>query len=244
MRIVEWIALNDATAKALGMDKHSDVLGKSDRDFHPPELADELMAKELEIVGSGEALRDDEHYLIDPETGEKRWFLSSKIPIQKDNGTLERFVGITVESTRRRIAEEENERKAELIAAQQQALLEISTPILPVFDRVLIVPLIGTIDSQRAANIMRSLLAGISAHRAKVIILDITGVPLIDTGVADYLNRTIQAARLKGAEAIITGVSDAVAETLVDLGIVWEYVETLRDLQSGLHRALEKRLDD
>jgi rsbT co-antagonist protein RsbR len=90
----------------------------------------------------------------------------------------------------------------------------------------------------RARDITRTLLAGIRENRAKVVILDITGVPLVDSGVASHLNKTIQAARLKGARTIITGVSDAVAETIVDLGIDWSNVETLADLQTGLVVAL------
>ncbi len=86
---------------------------------------------------------------------------------------------------------------------------------------------------------MRALLEGISEHRAQVVILDITGVPLVDSGVAGHLNKTIQAARLKGARVIVTGISDAVAETIVDLGIDWSKIETLRDLQTGLGVALD-----
>ena len=90
----------------------------------------------------------------------------------------------------------------------------------------------------RARDITRSLLAGIRKHRAKVVILDITGVPIVDSGVVDHLNKTMQAARLKGARVIITGISDAVAETIVDLGIDWSGIETLGDLQTGLVAAL------
>jgi GAF domain-containing protein/anti-anti-sigma regulatory factor len=126
----------------------------------------------------------------------------------------------------------------ELIEAQQQALRELSTPIIPLVDRIIVMPLIGSIDSMRARDITRSLLAGIQEHRAKVVILDITGVPIVDSGVADHLNKTIQAARLKGARTIITGISDAVAETIVDLGIDWSAIETLSDLQTGLVVAL------
>ncbi len=100
-------------------------------------------------------------------------------------------------------------------------------------------PLIGSIDSMRAKDITRSLLAGVSQHRSKVVILEVTGVPLVDTGVASHLNKTIQAARLKGARTIVTGISDAVAETIVDLGINWGGVTTLSDLQTGLLTALD-----
>jgi rsbT co-antagonist protein RsbR len=101
-------------------------------------------------------------------------------------------------------------------------------------------PLIGSVDSMRARDITRALLAGITEHRAKVVILDVTGVPIVDSGVANHLNKTIQAVRLKGAHTIITGLSDVVAETIVDLGIDWSGIETLADLQTGLRAALTR----
>ena len=126
----------------------------------------------------------------------------------------------------------------ETIAAQQQAILELSTPVIPIMDRIIVLPLVGSIDSQRAQDVMRTLLAGIREHRARVVILDITGVPIVDSGVANHLNKTIQAAKLKGAHTIVTGMSDAVAEAIVDLGIDWSGVDTLSDLQTGLVIAL------
>jgi rsbT co-antagonist protein RsbR len=107
-------------------------------------------------------------------------------------------------------------------------------------DRIIVMPLIGSIDSMRARDITRALLAGIRQQRAQVVILDITGVSLVDSSVAEHLNKTIQAARLKGARTIVSGISDAVAETIVDLGIEWSDVETLSDLQTGLRAALGK----
>jgi rsbT co-antagonist protein RsbR len=82
--------------------------------------------------------------------------------------------------------------------------------------------------------VTHNLLSGIREHHAKVVILDIAGVPIVDSGGAAYLNKTVQAARLKGARTIVTGVSDAVAETIVDLGIDWSGIDTLGDLQTGL----------
>jgi anti-anti-sigma regulatory factor len=132
----------------------------------------------------------------------------------------------------------------EVIEAQKRAIQELSTPIIPVMESIeggggiIVMPLIGSIDSMRAQDITRSLLAGISEHKAKVVIIDITGVSIIDSGVANHLNKTIQAARLKGAQTIITGITEAVAETIVDLGIDWSGVRTLSDLQTGLRVAL------
>jgi PAS domain S-box-containing protein len=151
----------------------------------------------------------------------------------------ERTAELKREITERERAQEESARlQQEVIEAQKQALQELSTPIIPIMERIIVMPLIGSIDSMRARDITRALLAGIREHRAKVVILDITGVPIVDSGVADHLNKTIQAARLKGAQAIVTGISDAVAETIVDLGIDWSGVETLSDLQTGLMAAL------
>lgn len=139
----------------------------------------------------------------------------------------------------------ESERtQREIIEAQQQAIYELSTPIIPLMEvpgtgSIIVVPLIGAIDSTRARNITRRVLEGISDYDAAVVILDITGVPVVDSGVAGYINRSIQAARLKGARVIVTGISDAVAETIVELGIDWRGIETLRDLQMGLLAALK-----
>jgi DNA-binding LacI/PurR family transcriptional regulator/anti-anti-sigma regulatory factor len=142
-------------------------------------------------------------------------------------------------------AQEESQRlQQEVIEAQRRAIQELSTPVIPVMDApggaggIIVMPLIGSIDTLRARDIMRTLLAGIREHRAKVVILDITGVLIVDSGVANHLNKTIQAARLKGARTIVTGISDAVAETIVDLGIDWSGIETLSDLQTGLRTAL------
>lgn len=128
----------------------------------------------------------------------------------------------------------------EVIDAQREAIRELSTPVIPITDHILIMPVVGTIDTIRARDIMRALLAGITKYQAHVVILDITGVTAVDTQVASYLNQSVQAAKLKGAKTIITGISDAVAETLVDLGIDWRDIETLRDLRDGLSAAFTK----
>ena len=138
-----------------------------------------------------------------------------------------------------RVQEENLRLQQEMIEAQQGTILELSTPIIPVWERVIVMPLIGGIDTNRARDITRRLLAGIREHRARVVILDITGVPIVDSGVAAHLDKTIQAARLKGAHTIITGISDAVAETIIDLGINWSSIKTAPNLQIALASALE-----
>ncbi len=149
------------------------------------------------------------------------------------------------DQTSQKQAEREQARlQQQVIDAQRQALRELSSPIIPVIDAaktggIIVMPLIGDIDSQRAQDITRSLLAGITKYRAKVVIMDITGVSIVNADVADHLSKTIQAARLKGARTIVTGISDAVAETIIDLGIDWSGVRALGDLQAGLVVALD-----
>jgi anti-anti-sigma regulatory factor len=149
-------------------------------------------------------------------------------------------LGVAFENTtaRKQAETERVQLQQEIIEAQQRAIQELSTPVIPVMDRILVMPLVGSIDTLRAKDIMRTLLAGIREHRARVVLLDVTGVPIMDSGVVSHLNKTIQAARLKGARAIVTGLSDAVAEAIVDLGIDWSGVMTLSDLQTGLLVAL------
>jgi anti-anti-sigma factor len=158
---------------------------------------------------------------------------------QVEKQVEERTAELQHEIAEREQAQEESARlQQEVIEAQKQALQELSTPIIPVMEHIIIMPLIGDIDAVRARDITRALLAGIRQHQARAVILDITGVPVVDSGVAAYLNKTIQAARLKGARTIVTGVSEAVAETIVDLGIDWSGTETLSDLQTGLRVAM------
>ncbi|HDQ73125.1 MAG TPA: STAS domain-containing protein [Chloroflexi bacterium] len=153
----------------------------------------------------------------------------------------ERTEELEQEIIERERAEAESRRlQQEIIEAQRQALQELSTPVIPVMEGIIVMPLIGSIDTLRARDITRALLAGIRLHQAQVVIVDITGVPIVDSGVASHLNRTIKAASLKGARTIITGISSAVAETIVDLGIDWLSIETLPDLQTGLLVALHR----
>jgi rsbT co-antagonist protein RsbR len=124
-----------------------------------------------------------------------------------------------------------------IIRLQQEALRELSTPVLQIRERLLILPMIGVIDSQRARQLTESLLHAIRAHRAKVAIIDITGVAVVDSKVANHLMQTVMAARLMGALAIVTGLSAEVAQALVTLGVDLSSVRTAGDLQGGLEEA-------
>jgi len=124
-----------------------------------------------------------------------------------------------------------------VIREQQEAIRELSTPVLQVRDRLLILPIIGGLDAQRARQLTEQLLGAIQTSRAKVVVIDITGVATIDVGVANHLVQTVEAARLMGASAIITGLSSKIAQTLVDLGVDLGMMRTVGDLQGGLEEA-------
>jgi rsbT co-antagonist protein RsbR len=124
-----------------------------------------------------------------------------------------------------------------IIRAQQDEIRELSTPVLRVRDRLLIVPIIGMMDSARAHQLTDHLLRAIRAHRAKVVVLDITGVPTVDSAVANHLIQTVQAARLLGARSILTGIAPEIAQTLVRIGVDVAKLNAVGDLQEGLIEA-------
>lgn len=124
-----------------------------------------------------------------------------------------------------------------VIRLQQEAIRELSTPVLPVRERLLILPIIGVIDPMRARQLTEQLLCGIRANRAKVVVMDVTGVPAIDRIVANHLVQTVEAARLLGAIVIVTGLSPEIAQTLVAIGEDLGKMNTVGDLQEGLEEA-------
>jgi rsbT co-antagonist protein RsbR len=124
-----------------------------------------------------------------------------------------------------------------VIRQQQEAIRELSTPVLQVRERLLILPIIGVLDGQRARQLTEQLLRGIRANRARVVVIDITGVPTIDSTVANHLVQTVDASRLMGASVIITGLSPEIAQTLVTLGVELGKVNAVGDLQGGIEEA-------
>jgi rsbT co-antagonist protein RsbR len=124
-----------------------------------------------------------------------------------------------------------------IIRQQQDAIRELSTPVLQVRERLLILPIIGVLDAERARQLTEQLLAGIRTHRAKVVVIDTTGVPDVDESVANHLVQTVDASRLMGASVIITGLSSRIAQTLVTIGVDLSKMHTIGDLQGGIEEA-------
>lgn len=124
-----------------------------------------------------------------------------------------------------------------VIRQQQEAIKELSTPVLQLRDRLLLLPIIGVIDTYRARLITESLLESIRSTRARMVVMDITGVATIDSRVANHILQTVTAARLMGAKVIVTGISAPVAQSLVSLGIELGGLDTVNDLQGGIEFA-------
>ena len=129
--------------------------------------------------------------------------------------------------------------REEIIRQQRAVMLELSTPVIKVWDKILTLPIIGTLDSRRAQMMMEALLQKVVETGSTIAILDITGVRTMDTLVANHLIKTVTAARLMGARCILTGVSPAIAQTMVQLGIDLTQITTRAQMSDGIKLALE-----
>lgn len=129
------------------------------------------------------------------------------------------------------------EEREKIVKEQQQALMKLSTPVLVLREHFLMLPLIGVIDSRRAKQLTEQLLYSIRENRAKVVVMDITGVPNVDSKIANHLIQTIEAARLLGSNVLVSGLSPTVAQTLVAIGLDLSKIRAISDLQSGIAEA-------
>lgn len=199
------------------------------------------------FVGSATGLQDD--------AGGERWSEAIYFPIRDASGEITHLGAIlrdvTVEIAQRKamlaqqaeIANQQAEiasQQAEI--ANQQAIIEtLSSPVVQVWPGILTVPLVGTIDSRRAIQITENLLTAIGEEHAECVILDITGVPIVDTQVAQYLIQTALACKLLGCDVVLVGISVEMAQTLVQLGVDLRSIVTLADLQAGIAWAFARR---
>jgi rsbT co-antagonist protein RsbR len=125
------------------------------------------------------------------------------------------------------------------VSLQKIALQELSAPLIPVFEKISVMPLVGTIDTERARLIMENLLNGVVKHRAEVVLIDITGVPVVDTMVAHHIIQAADAVRLVGAKCMLVGIRPEIAQTIVNLGIDLNQFSTNSTLRKGIEKALE-----
>lgn len=208
------------------------MLGKTDFDFLPAADAERMRQHDRDIIAENRLFEREIDTM--PEFGDLT-YNEVKFPIYDHSGALLGTCGISTDITARKRAEQERVQLQEQIIANQQATLrELSTPLIPLAKGLVIMPLIGNIDSWRAQQVIETLLQGVSENHASVVILDITGVPLVDTQVAGALLRAAQAVKLLGARIILTGIRPEIAQTLVGLGLDLRGITTRGSLQDGI----------
>ncbi len=256
-----WIACNQAFCTLLGH-PYTAIIGHSDPDLWPPEQAEVFWRGDDAVFESEQPHESEE--LATGADGIERTIWTRKFPMRSAQGDVIGLSGIIIDITeirRRReeiahleaqLAEKRTEismREAELaeqlliIAGQNTLLEQLSVPVIQVWENILLLPLVGGMDSRRAGQVMESLLEAVARAHAEVVILDITGVPVVDTSVAGYLVRSIQAAQLLGSRCLLVGIRPEIAQTLVGLGIDFSNITTRATLQSGLEYALQLRSD-
>jgi anti-anti-sigma factor len=218
----------------------AEVLGKTDYDLIPREMADQWRANDRRVLSSQMPVKEEETAAF---SGEPRTYLSIKFPIRDAQRTPYATCGITTDITERKHAEETKAKahlQDEIIRAQAATLMQLSSPLIPITERILVMPLIGAMDSPRAQQVLTTLLNGVAKQKAQSVILDVTGISLMDTNVASILVNAAQALRMLGTETVITGIRADVAQTIVTLGMDLSALITEATLQDGIAFALRQ----
>ena len=239
-----WIVCNQAFCAFLGK-SYAEIIGHSDPEYFPREQVEVFWRVDDEVTSSGEPRFNEE--LVTAANDVVRTIWTRKFPVRNEQDEVIGLCGIITDITAIKQRQAEIERLASDLADQraviesQTALLDqLAVPVIQVWERILLLPLIGFIDSHRAAQVLTSLLDSITRFSAQVVILDLTGVPIVDTTVASYLMRAVQATELLGCQSILVAISPEIAQTLVGLGIDFSHITTRATLQTGLEYALKR----
>jgi PAS domain S-box-containing protein len=212
-----------------------------------PQLAAQGSAERHRRVMQGETVVIPPSYFSGRATGlqsdvaEYRWIQATYVPLRSAGGEVTHLMAILHDVTED-MAQRETIRAAQAeIAAQQQMIDTLSSPVVTLWKDILMLPLVGTVSSDRALKVTESLLNTISTQRAQCVIMDITGVPIVDTRVAYYLIQTAQACRLLGCDVVLVGISSEIAQTLVQANVDLSSIMTLVNLQAGLAWAFARQ---
>jgi rsbT co-antagonist protein RsbR len=208
-----------------------EIIGRNFTCFYPKDKIQQGFPEQELKTATREGRSEDEGWRVRKD-GSQFWANVIITAIRDTDGTLIGFAKVTRDLTQRKQAEE-------TIARQAQEILDVSIPVIQVWDGVIAAPLIGTLDSQRTEQFMERLLQRIVETNSPVALVDITGVPTIDTQTAQHLVETVSAVLLLGAQVVLTGVRPALAQTMVHLGIDLPQVVTRSSLAAGLKVALD-----
>lgn len=200
-----------------------------------PEDRPRVQAEVAAAVREGSVLETE--YRVVLRSGRVRWIQAVAAPLRCSDGDVEGFLGALTDGSQRKQLEEvlrETVIQKDIIEAQRARLVELSTPLIPIAEGIMVMPLVGDVDRERADRVVEALLAGISAAGARVAILDLTGVLEADADVAEGLLRAAQGVRLLGAEAVLSGVRPELARTLVEMGADLGGMATFGDLKAAV----------
>jgi rsbT co-antagonist protein RsbR len=234
----QWVAVNAAFCALLGQPA-SALYGKSDPDFLPPEQAAAFWEGDDALFATGEPSILEE--TIRHPDGSTRTIWTRKYPLRDAAGHILGLSAIITDITplqERQSAlqalEQQLAAQREQLDAQAVLLEELAVPVIVVQEGVLLLPLIGSVDSRRAQQVLETMLTAISTHQAHHLLLDISGVPIVDTGVAAALLQSVRAAQLLGCATVLVGISPEIAQTLVGLGIDFGGLTMRASLQQAL----------
>ncbi len=240
-----WIGGN-AAFFALFKRTAQEVLGKSDPDFFPPDQAAVFWRNDDALFESGSPSREEEQLTDGQGTTHTIW--TRKYPLRDEQGQIVGLCGVitdvselkdSIQRSARLAAElEEKQRR---LQAQDQLLAQLAVPVIQIWEGIVLLPIVGEITSERGRQVLESLLAAIGEHRAQYALIDITGVPFVDTTVARYLVQSVHAARLLGCQSIMVGLGASVAAQMVHLGIDFSTLMTRSTLQQGLEFAMQQQ---
>ncbi|EYF00819.1 PAS domain-containing protein [Chondromyces apiculatus] len=229
------ILVNQRCADAMRLPPEA-ILGKTPRDLLPEDRAEEYLREDRQVLEKGSGIEWESERVRD---GKPYHILMTKFPLRETNGKVYGVCGISMDITQRRRAEADNRRlQEEIIRMQEESLRALSTPLIPIAEGVVVMPLIGSVNGTRAQQVMEALLEGVSRHRASIAILDVTGVTFVDRQVADALIRAAQAVSLLGSNVVLTGVRPEMARTLVEIGADLHGIVVHSTLQSAIQYAL------
>jgi rsbT co-antagonist protein RsbR len=238
-----WIVCNQTFCTLLGKPQDA-IIGKSDPDFFPPDQIKVFWDGDDAVTSTGTSIENEED--ITGPDGVVRSIWTRKFPLYDAAHNVIGLCGIITdisEIRRRReqitLLEQQIADKMRVIDAQTSLLDQLSVPVIQVWESILLIPLVGVIDSRRASQVLTSLLEAIARIGAQIVILDVTGVPVVDTSVASHLVRAIQSAQLLGCQSLLVGISPEIAQTLVGLGVDFSHITTRSTLQSGLAYGLK-----
>jgi rsbT co-antagonist protein RsbR len=237
-----WVAFNAAFCGLLKLPRER-LLGGSDPDLFPSEQA-EVFWQMDDAVFAGDRIIENEELLTDAQ-GVVRTIWTRKSPLRDQHAAVIGLVGTITDVTDfkervRRVERMEAESAQQLarIAAQEALLDGLTMPIVEVWDGVLLLSLVGELRERRAARALEDLLTAITRTRARHVLIDVTGVPSIDTSVAAGLLRSAQAAGLLGCESVLCGIGPEIAQTLVSLAVDFSRISVCSTVRAGLTRAI------